>query len=135
MDKTTFEALETDQKQHYGPKETVAGKRDEKFEAYRWQPNAEGTKDAAFFTEQAKKGAPESKDRYSGPDRRRALLTSFKRLKSNQIFELIFLLEMPIGQRPSTTINLDQQKEQILRWADENEKLELLLYVLGELID
>ena len=42
---------------------------------------------------------------------------------------------MPIGQRPSTTINLDQQKEQILRWADENEKLELLLYVLGELID
>ena len=29
VDKTTFEALETDQKQHYGPKETVAGKRDE----------------------------------------------------------------------------------------------------------
>jgi len=135
VDKATFEALETDQKQHYGPKETVAGKRDEKFEAYRWQPNAEGTKDAAFFTDQAKKSAPESKDRYSGPDRRRAVLTSFKGLKSNQIFELIFLLEMPIGQRPSNTINLDQQKEQILRWADENDKLELLLDVLGELID
>jgi len=135
VDRATFEALKPDQKQHYGPKETVAGKRDEKFEAYRWQPNAEGTKDATFFTDQRKKGATESEDRYSGPDRRRTVLTSFKRLKSNQIFELIFLLEMPIGQRPSNTINLDQQKEQILSWADENDKLELLLDVLGELID
>jgi hypothetical protein len=47
--------------------------------------------------------------------------------------ELVFLLEIPIGQRPSETLNLNQQKGHILKWAEENQKLDAVLQVLEEL--
>lgn len=135
VDEGTFQSLDADQKRQYGAKETIAGKRDEKFEAYGWPPNPDVRKDAAFFTDQQRQSATGSAQAYSGPDKRRRVLSSLKRLKSTMMFELIFLLEIPIGQRPANTITLDQQKEQILTWADENNKLDLLLDALAELTE
>jgi hypothetical protein len=60
-------------------------------------------------------------------------LTLIRELQRHQYFELVFLLEIPIGQRPSETLNLDQQKIELLKWADEKKKLDTILDVLDEL--
>jgi len=134
VDNVTFEALQPEQKEYYGPKQIVAGKRDEEFEAYAWQSNPDGPEDAAFFTGQAgKETTPEAETGEFGGDKRRQVLEHFKRLKSHQYVELIFLLEIPIGQRAADTLNLDQKKQQVLTWAEENEKLDSLLEALTEL--
>jgi hypothetical protein len=136
VDRRTFEALGPEGQQLYGQELMVAGKRDEVFAAHAWLPYADGPKDAAFFTKQSKEAAPEPSLRgYFGIDKRREVLAHFKRLKSHEYFDLIFLLEIPIGQRPAETLNLDQQKTQVLRWADEYGKLDLLLDVLSELTE
>lgn len=136
IDSATMEALSPNEKGEYGPLQVIAGKRDEVFEAYAWQPNTDGLKDAAFFTQQAKKQARSDAPTESfGRDKRREVLAHFQRLKSNQYVDLIFLLETPIGQRPAETLSLDQQKAQVLKWADENESLDVLLEVLRDLIE
>lgn len=50
VDQATFEGLPPTQKLLYGPKQIVAGKRDEEFEAYACQLNADGPKDAVPFS-------------------------------------------------------------------------------------
>lgn len=136
IDKATFEALPSDKQQQYGTKEIVSGKRDEQFEAYAVQLNPDGTRDAAFFTRVAETTlGDESTVNESSGDKRRQILTAIKALKSHQYQELVFLLEIPIGQRPSETLNLDQQKSHILKWAEENLKLDALLQVLEELAE
>jgi len=57
VDEETFQSLAADQKERYGAKQQVAGKRDEEFEAYACQLNADGPGDAVFFTSHAKKEA------------------------------------------------------------------------------
>jgi class 3 adenylate cyclase len=51
-DRATFDDLTAEQQKGYAGPETVAGKRDETFEAHRCVLNPDGVKDAAFFTEQ-----------------------------------------------------------------------------------
>ena len=134
MDEATYENLTPQQQSQYGARTRVAGKRDEEFEAYACQLNTDGPKDAAFFMVQAKKEtSPEGVTGRFGRDKRRQVLAHFEGLKSHQYVELIFLLEIPIGQRPVDTLNLDQQKAQVLKWSDENAKLDSLLEVLEEL--
>jgi class 3 adenylate cyclase len=135
VDQETFEALGPEGQQLYGPKQVVAGKRDEVFVAHAWQSYEEGPKDARFFTKLSKEAAPEPIERGFGIDKRREVLEHFRRLKSNQYYDLIFLLEIPIGQRPAETLNLDQQKTQVLKWAEESDKLDLLLDELRKLAE
>jgi class 3 adenylate cyclase len=56
VDEATYQALSADQQRRHGSKARVAGKRDEEFDAYPCQLNPDGPNDAAFFTDQAKKG-------------------------------------------------------------------------------
>lgn len=135
VDHGTFEALDHESRQLYGSELRIAGKRDEVFVAHPWQVYAEGPEDAAFFTKLGKEAAPEPIPRGFGIDKRREVLARLKRLKSPQYYDLIFLLEIPIGQRPAETLNLDQQKTQLLKWAEEEEKLDVLLDVLRELTE
>lgn len=135
VDQRTFEALGPEGQQLYGSEQRIAGKRDEVFVAHAWQPYEDGPKDAAFFTKLGKEAALEPIPRGFGIDKRREVLARFKRLKSHQYYDLIFLLEIPIGQRPAETLNLDQQKTQILKWAEEDERLDRLLDELRELTE
>jgi len=136
IDKTTFEALPPETQRHYGSKQIVSGKRDEQFEAYAVQLNPDGVRHAALFSGGDEPNVREEStvNRSSG-DKRRQILTAIKALKAHQYLELVFLLEIPIGQRPAETLNLDQQKGQILNWADENQRLDLVLQVLEELAE
>lgn len=136
VDEATFEALALEQMRQYGSKQRVSGKRDEQFEAYFSQLNADGPEDATFFTRQGKiESESEVATREFGRNKRRQILTLFKGLKSHQYADLIFLIEVPIGQRPTDTLNLDQQKAQVLKWADENAELDSLLEALAELTE
>jgi class 3 adenylate cyclase len=132
VDEATYQKLPPKEQGQYGLKTRVAGKRDEEFEAYACQLNKDGPKDVATLMPQ-KETAHEEVTREFGRDKRRQVLSYFEGLKSNQYVELIFLLEMPIGQRPAQNLNLDQQKAQVLKWTDENAKLDTLLEVLQEL--
>jgi class 3 adenylate cyclase len=127
VDQETFEALGSEGQQLYGPKQMIPGKRDEVFAAHAWQPYVDGPKDAAFFIKQKQEAAPEPIARTFGIDQRREVLERFGRLKSHQYYDLIFLLEIPIDQRPSDTLSLVQQRSQILKWAEEDKRLDFLL--------
>ena len=63
------------------------------------------------------------------------MLARFERLKPHQYAELIFLLELPIGQRPPDTLSLDDRKGRFLQWADENDRSDTLLEALRELTE
>lgn len=127
VDQRTFEALGPEGQQLYGSKQMIAGKRDEVFAAHAWQPYPEGPKDAAFFIKQKQEAAPEPIKRGFGTDQRREVLERFGRLKSHQYYDLIFLLEIPIDQRPSDALNLARQRTQIVNWTEENKRLDFLL--------
>lgn len=136
VDKATFDALLPGQQLQYGSKQVVSGKRDERFEAYAAELNPDGAKAAAFFTGAAETDVGEEPPvDTSGSDQRRQILSGISGLKGHQYLEMVFLLEIPIGQRPADTLNLDQQKAQILKWAEENQRLDAVLQVLGELAE
>jgi len=135
VDEATFSAFDPVQKRLYGERRDVAGKRDESFAAYLCQLNANGPAEAALLLRDTKKDRPETLAHEFGRGKRIQVLDYFKRLRSHQYFELVFLLEMPIGQRPSDALNLDDRKSQIVKWADEYSQLETLLEVLRELTE
>jgi hypothetical protein len=58
VDEKTYENLSSDQRQRYGAKKPVPGKRDEVFQAHECLFDAEGPRDASFFTHQAGKEPP-----------------------------------------------------------------------------
>jgi class 3 adenylate cyclase len=133
VDIPTFNSLRADLKTRFGSKQNVQGKRDEQFEAYGAQINADGILDAAGITPSSQSEASEhlNSSRF-GLDKRREVLAYLGRLKSSQLPELIFLLEMPIGQRPPDLLSLDQRKSEVLRWVEEENKLTELLDILIE---
>lgn len=133
VDETTYENLSVDQKRQYDAKTRVTGKRDEVFDAYARQLNSNGPDDAAFFTNQARKGPLPDIAKEPSRSSRQEVLARFKQLKTHQFAELIFLLEISIGQRPPDTLNLDEKKNRLIQWADENKQLDTLLEVLREL--
>ena len=138
IDEVTFQALLPTQTGRYGPKTRVAGKREEVFEAYEAQMNPGGPADAAFFTGSAGANAPRSPIRSAsglGSDERYAVLALFRKLASDQYLDLVFLIEIPIGQRPQETLSLEEKKAEILRWAEENDRLARLLDALRELTE
>jgi class 3 adenylate cyclase len=132
LDKATYDGLSSEQKLLYGSMMRVPGKRDEMFEAYAYQFNVDGPNDADFFTQKAKQEVQ------AKPIIRTDLqevLNRFKRLKSSQYFELIYLLEMPIGQQPADSLDLDRKRNEILKWVIENKHQDLLLEVLRKLTE
>jgi len=135
VDQKTFDALGPEGQQLYGPTQMVTGKRDEVFAAHAWQPYADGPGDAAFFIRQKEESSPEPITRRFGIDQRREVLERFGQLKSHQYYDLIFLLEIPIQHRPSDTVSLAQQRTQILKWTEEDGKLDLLLDELRRLTE
>ena len=133
VDEATYENLPEDQKRRYDAKTQVTGKRDEVFDAYPCQLDMNGPQDAAFFTNQPRKESPLETAKGSNRAPRQEVLARFRQLKPHQYAELTFLLEIPIGQRPPDTLNLDEKKGRFLQWADENHRLDVLLEVLHEL--
>lgn len=131
IDAATFNSLRDDLKTRFGPKQSVQGKRDEKFEAYAAQINADGIKDTADVRPSSEKDEHRTSTRF-GLDKRREVLRYLGKLKNSQLPELIFLLEMPIGQRPPEVLSLDQRKSEVLRWVEEEGKLTELLDILVE---
>ena len=134
VDEETFAALSPDQQRLYGPKVRVSGKRNEVFDAFACQLNADGEKDVAFFTQPT---AKEEKRQIPKPNRdaRREIVKRFSDLKPDQYLTLIFLLNIPIGQRPAEVLSLDEKRDRILRWSDEDRKLDELLEILQELTE
>jgi class 3 adenylate cyclase len=140
-DTETFAGLTAEQQRRYSGVEVVAGKRDEKFEARRCVLNPDGVKDAEFFTGPAPGGAPGAAPPKPSPTtqppqvNRKEVLALFKLVKPHQFDELIFLLNVPIGRRPSETIDLEQRKNALLKWADETASgVENLLIELRDLV-
>lgn len=133
IDEATYSGLSADQRKRYGPRATVPSKRDEIFEAYSCQLNSDGPKDAEYFTRLAKGEFSSGVMFEIGYGQRREVVTRLKHVRSHQYSELLFLLEVPIGQRPPDALNLDTKKNQMLQWAEENNRLTVLLEVLREL--
>jgi hypothetical protein len=77
---------------------------------------------------------PVAASRPAGVDRR-AVLALFARLKSHQFDEVLFLLGVPVKQRPSEALPIEERKNQLLKWADEAGQLDALREVLRELVE
>ena len=135
VDEATFQHLTGTEQKAYGPRKTVTGKRDEKFDAHPCQLNLTGPADAEFFTKQGKPETPSAIGRLLYEDTRRETLARFKRLKTPHYPDLIHLLAIPFGQQPSGELNLDGKRAKILQWAEEYERLDELLELLRELTE
>ncbi|MBI4662778.1 MAG: adenylate/guanylate cyclase domain-containing protein [Verrucomicrobia bacterium] len=138
VDTGTYEGLERGQQKFYAARETILGKRDEKFDAHRCVFNPDGVKDAEYFT--GKSAASEMRN-VTGvkPGDKKALkkeiLGLFKQLKAHQFDDLIFLLDMPIGQRPPNTLPTENRKTYVLEWAEqEADGLQTLAAELRDLV-
>ncbi len=138
VDAVTFEGLAAEEQKQYGLRETIRGKRDEKFDAYGCVLNANGTEDARFFTGKATE-IDTPKPCSTGLDDKKTLkkeiLSLFKRVKTHQFDDLVFVLDMPPARRPPSTLPLEKRKTYILEWAEEEtEGLQALLVELREVI-
>ncbi len=131
IDEATYAALPAELKGAFGKSQIVKGKRDEAFTAYPTQPNASGPQDAAYFIALKQEEAESRATTFNfGRDKRREVLRHLDSLKTNQYSRLIFLLGIPIRQRPSEALDLETRLNKIHEWAEENEQLDDLLDIL-----
>lgn len=124
VDISTLEGLTPDQRQRYGPRETITGKRAERFEAHRCQLNPDAVQDASFFGSRDQPAEQESEAAFAAfrgvsRDERREIIRLFDRLKPHQYVPLIFLLNIPINRRPQHWPDLAHCRNHILQWAEE----------------
>ncbi|HIG29327.1 MAG TPA: hypothetical protein EYQ50_16660 [Verrucomicrobiales bacterium] len=91
----------------------------------------------AWFLEQKQKSEEVTsiQPASSGVEReeRREILERFKQLDSSQVTDLVFLLNIPIDDRPPETMDDEKQKREILRWAEKQNCLEDLLVELRQM--
>ncbi len=140
-DSKTFAGLTAAQKKRYSGLETITGKRDETFEAHRCILNPDGVNDAKFFTGATGGGQPESAQ--SNPTSvtqnpkvmRREIVSLFQKLRPHQFDELVFLLDVPIHQRPSEVLDNERRRNELLKWVEgPPSQLENLLFELRQLV-
>ena len=108
VDVPTWSALPKSLQAFYGPKETVAGKRDERFGAHRYRVLPDAPRIERHAPARAK---PEL-------NRQREAVVLIDRIESiGQLEKLIFLIEMPVAERPSPSLTLDERRSAVLLWA------------------
>lgn len=133
VDKQTFYTLNPDHQKELGSFQTVTGKRAEKFDAYLREPYPGAENDAAFFRQDAEEEQMPTPEASKSKFDRAQLLRDINRLHPNTYSQLIFLLEIPIEERPSNVLPLATKREQVVEWAETNGKLPELLQVIQEL--
>jgi class 3 adenylate cyclase len=133
VDRQAFEILESDNQKEFSSSLTVPGKRDEEFSAYLRSPYPNAENDAAFFSQGEAKQNPIYAASKAKIDRIQ-LLRDIHRLHPNTYAPMIFLLEIPIAQRPSNLLSLEEKRDQVVTWAETNEKLPELWQVIQELL-
>ena len=134
VDDASYEGLTKTQKKRYVRNEPIKGKRDEVFDCHRCVLNPDGKADAAHFVARRQLQPPDLPQTLGMlREDRRTVLTLFRKLKSWQYDDLIFLLDIPIAQRPPQTLEAERCKAHILRWAEEEDVLEDLLFELRQL--
>jgi class 3 adenylate cyclase len=130
MDVPTWSRLPRAIQVFYGPEETVSGKRDEKFPARRYR--------VLPGSPRVEKHEPSQATREPSWDKRREALKLMQALQTpGDLDKLIWLIEIPVAQRPTQNVTLDQRRSEVLLWADTNKGcgvevlLESLKVVLG----
>ncbi len=133
VDAESYAGLDRPRQLGYGTKETIAGKRDEAFAAHRIQFYRDLP--AALAELQGVPARPVSARSMPATDAalRKGIVREFRRLKDFQYDTLIFLLNIPFGQRPPRTLSLEERKHYILTWAEQESALEHLWEELAEL--
>jgi len=98
----------------YGPEERVKGKRDEVLFAHRCRVIEDI--DASSRPMKPPSDTKPSTDR-------RLILSRLQQLGADAIDELIFLMNMPVHERPSASATPQQRYNHLLQWAERQEKL------------
>lgn len=109
IDPATYEAASPALRAAYRGPETVKGKRDETFAAWRAQVAAASLPPAPHPQSHAQLVLQIDRD--------------MARLRVEQVVLLMTLLDMPAGQRPADTIPLARQGAAILQWAHDGGRL------------
>lgn len=135
VDEATYKLLPDDLQRAFGDSKIVTGKRDEAFKAYPAQLSLKGPHDAAYFIALKQEAQEQARNlTYSfGRDKRKEVLHRLDALKTPQYSRLIFLLAIPIKQRPSDNLDTETKLNKIHEWAEENDQLDDLLEILREL--
>jgi len=107
VDAKTFHALPPLLQVSYSDEVEVAGKRDEKFAAHRCMMNPEAGTVVGSKT-------PERFEKPSGD--RRSILELFARLHPSNLDRLVFLLEIPIADRPVRTLTAKEKEHYLLNY-------------------
>ena len=106
IDQATYDLLPLELQGGYSEIQQVAGKRAESYAARSCQ----------FDSTLTIEPPPVVIDRCS-------LHQKLASIRGNQFDTLLFLLEVPIDQRPSEALNLEQRKSKLLAWGDESSNL------------
>jgi class 3 adenylate cyclase len=133
VDKLTFDTLKSENRKEFGSSRAVAGKRDETYDAYLREPYPNAENDASFFRQEAEALQETTQGVSEWRIERSRLLRDMNQLHPHTYFPMIFLLEIPIDQRPSNELNLLTKRHEVVRWAEDNGKLPELLQVIREL--
>ncbi len=137
VDLATYENLRPEQRALYGPKRTVAGKRDEQLPAHGCLLDPEAESHASFTPREMRANRPPATEAAKpAADRRREIIERFKTIRERQqCMELTFLLAIPVGQRPPETMGLDDTKSHILQWASDADRQQSLLEELRRMTE
>jgi hypothetical protein len=110
IDLHNFQGLTAAQKKKYGPEETVPGKRDEVFQARRWVVVPEAAPASA--------PAPGPQAATATGDRASILKLMERLYPDDRLDTLMYLLEMPIPDRPSPNQTLSARRAQVMTWCE-----------------
>jgi class 3 adenylate cyclase len=120
VDRATLLGLPNEQKMKYGTREEIPGKRDEIFEAYRCSMYPEGSREIAPIVDRATKRKGDAPLDSPVPE----LLAN---LASIDLKRLMYLLNIPVAERPSATDSDEERRRVILAWAGQEQgRLEAL---------
>ena len=111
VDVSAFEELDLEKRTGYGPEETVAGKRDETFTVHRCV--------MAFEPEREGSIAQRIGVRVIGSADRHTLLRELESIfPEARLDTLMFLIGMPVDQRPDRSLTHAERRAAVLRWAE-----------------
>jgi len=123
MDPESFGLLPLSCQGAYGPEELVRGKRTETFRAHRYSV----IKDVDAASRQVSQASD------AGSSDHRVLIEQLRQL-GNGLDELSILIEMPVHERPATTLSDQQRYLVVITWAQRVGKLEKLRTELAYLL-
>ena len=120
IDEATYNALEYSYRLAFKGPESVAGKRDEVFQAYCCVCHEVEPKTSLLYTPNV--GILGATRGIGGElDLRKNILRSFHSLRPHQYEDLVFLLNIPFDRRPPRLLPLVERRGIILEWIEEEE--------------